>query len=67
LTNAWKLLLSSMILLCSMFLGMKIQLRMIWRSKHQVFDQINENLVFWKTRMFWFAKLDGPVFDRCVV
>jgi hypothetical protein len=21
---------------------------MIWRSKHQVFDQIKENLVFWK-------------------
>jgi hypothetical protein len=28
---------------------MKIQWRMIWRSKHQVSDQIEEYSVFWKT------------------
>jgi ribonuclease HI len=52
--NASKLLLSSMILLCSMFPGMKIQWQTIWRSKPQVFDRIEENLVFWKNRMFRF-------------
>jgi hypothetical protein len=62
LTNVWKLLLFSLILLCSMFPGMKIQWRMIWHSKHQVSEQINENLVLWKIRMFRFAKPDSPVF-----
>jgi hypothetical protein len=38
---------------------------MIWHSKHQVFDQIEENLVFWKNQTIRFtkpnsAKLDGP-------
>jgi hypothetical protein len=33
---------------------MKIQWRMIWRSKHQVSNQIEENSVFWK-------KSDVPV------
>jgi hypothetical protein len=37
-----------------MFLGMKIQWQMIWRSKYQVHEQIEENSVFWK-------KLDVPV------
>jgi hypothetical protein len=37
-----------------MFPGMKIQWQMIWRSKYQVHEQIEENSVFWK-------KLDVPV------
>jgi hypothetical protein len=39
-------LLFLMILLCSMFLGMKILWRTIWHSKHQVSDQIKEILIF---------------------
>jgi hypothetical protein len=35
-----------------MFPGMKIQWQMIWHSKHQVFDQIEANLVSWKNQMF---------------
>jgi hypothetical protein len=40
---------------------------MIWRSKHQVPKQIEENLVFWKNRMFWFAKSNSLVFSCCTV
>jgi hypothetical protein len=47
--------------------GMKMQWRTIWRSKHQVPEQIEEILVFWKTWMFQFAKPDSPVFSRCTV
>jgi hypothetical protein len=43
--NAY-LLPSSMILLCSLFSGVKIQRQMIWHNKHQVFDRIKKNLVF---------------------
>jgi hypothetical protein len=43
-----ELLLSSMILLCNMFLGMKIHWRIIWRSKHQIFDRIEEILIFFE-------------------
>jgi hypothetical protein len=46
LTNVWKLLLFLVILLY---------------NKHQVSNQIKENLVFWKNRMFWFAKPDSSV------
>jgi hypothetical protein len=42
LINDWKLLLSSMILLCNIFPEIKIQWRMIWRSKHQVSDEIKK-------------------------
>jgi hypothetical protein len=49
-----------------MFPGMKIRWRMTWHSKHQVSDQIEENLVFWKNWMFRFAKLSS-VFSRCAV
>jgi hypothetical protein len=41
--------------------------QMIWHNKHQVSDRIEENLVFWKNKMFRFAKLDSPVFGRCTV
>jgi hypothetical protein len=37
-----------MILLCSIFSVMKIHWRTIWCRKHQVSDQIEKNLVFWK-------------------
>jgi hypothetical protein len=67
LTDALKLLLSSMILLCSMFSGMKIQWQMIWHSKHKVFNQIEAYSIFWKNLMFRFAKPDSPAFGRCVV
>jgi ribonuclease HI len=56
-----------MILLCNMFPGMKIQSRMIWHSKHQVSNQIEENLEFWKNRMFRFAKPNILIFNRCIV
>jgi hypothetical protein len=52
LTNAWKLLLSSTILLHSMFLRMKIQWQMIWHGEHQVSEQIEENSVSRKTGCF---------------
>jgi hypothetical protein len=35
-----------MILLCSMFSGMKIHWQTIWRSKDQISNRIKENLVF---------------------
>jgi hypothetical protein len=56
-------LLFSMTLQYNMFPGMKIQWRTIWHSKHRVFNQSEENLVFWKNRMFRFAKPDSPLFD----
>jgi hypothetical protein len=67
LTNAWKLLLFLMILLCSMFPGRKIQWRTIWHSKHQVSEPIEENSVFRKKRMFRFAKPKSLVFSQCIV
>jgi ribonuclease HI len=36
-------------------------------QKHQVFDQIKENSVSRKNRMFRFTKSDGPIFGRCAV
>jgi ribonuclease HI len=57
-----------MILLCSMFLGMKIHWWMIWRNKHQVSNRIKENSVFWKkNRIFRLAKPDSLVFGWCTV
>jgi hypothetical protein len=50
LINDWKLLLSSMILLCSIFPKIKIQWRTIWRSKHQVSDEIKKNWFSGETR-----------------
>jgi ribonuclease HI len=35
--------------------------------KHPVSDQIEENSIFWKHRMFQFAKLYNLVFGRCAV
>jgi hypothetical protein len=56
-----------MILMCNMFPGMKIQWQTIWRNKHQVSEQIEENLVFWKNWMFRFTNPDSLVFSQCTV
>jgi hypothetical protein len=36
---------------------------MIWHSKHQVSNQIEENYIFLKNWMFQFVKSNGPVFS----
>jgi hypothetical protein len=56
-----------MILLCSMFTGMKIQWQTTWCNKHQVSDQIEETLVFCQNWMFQLVKSDNPVSGQCVV
>jgi hypothetical protein len=40
---------------------------MIWHNKHQISNQIKENCMFYKNRMFRFTKPDGLVFGRCRV
>jgi hypothetical protein len=50
-----------MILLCNMFSGMKIQWRTIWRSKHQVSEQIEENSVFCQTRQSSFQSVHSAM------
>jgi hypothetical protein len=52
-----KIIIFSMILLYSIFPEMKIQWQMIWHNKHQVFNRIEKNSVFYKKPNVLFCQI----------